>query len=202
VRDVCTDDGVSAQLTVSGVPFPNGETISSGGPFSRYDAFLPPSTPTLLFDAPGFATSVVPTAIVGGSSTTEEVALAADVQLATAGAPQIGTSVQFLFDSVSDANRVYIGLMSVSGTSPGIPLNNCDIPLVFDVTTLIPTKAPAVFNGFVGFLDGSGSATGAFNIPGDPTLVGIDVDFAYFTIDVGSGLGIHASNAAHLLLQS
>lgn len=201
VTDLCTDLPVEAEMTIQGIAFPNGETVSSDPEFGFYEFFLPSVPVTLDFDAAGYATSSVATT-ASTSGTVEDPILSAVTTLTSSGTNQIGTSTTFDFDSVSDAGRLYIGLMSATGTSPGLPMNNCGIPLNFDVTTLLPTKSPAVFQKFVGTLDGGGSATGTFVIPGDPTLVGVDVDFAYFTVDGGTGLAVHASNAEHVQIQS
>ena len=201
VQDACTGDPVAADLSVSAFAFPNNEQVGSGGPFGRYDFYAPPSSTTIQFDAPGFDPAAVAISILPGSSTVEEVAIAADLQLSTSGTLQIGTETQFLFDSVSDANRIYATLISVSGTSPGTPINNCTLPINIDSTSFLAIDLKANFKKFIGFLDANGTATGRFIIPPDPTLVGVDIDFAYLTIEPSTGVSIHVSDALHVQIQ-
>jgi len=201
VQDACTGDPLVAALTVDAFPFQAGEVVESGGPFGRYDYFLPRGNTTIRFDASGFDTAAVATGIPPVGTTTEEFALAADVQFSTTGTLQIGTTTQFNFDSLSDANQFYVTLISISGTSPGTPLNNCTLPINIDSTSLYAIDLKPVFKKFIGVLDGSGMATGNFIIPNDPTLVGAAVDFAYFTADTTTGLAIHASDALSVQIQ-
>ncbi|MFT5284854.1 MAG: putative deacylase [Planctomycetota bacterium] len=201
VHDLCTNDPVPSSLSISTVVQPNGERIGAGGPFARFDYFLPDGNTDLSLSNGGFTTTVVNTTITNGSTTDEQVVLAANAQLANSGTMQIGTTVQFDFDSLSDKGRTYACVMSATGTSPGIPINNCSLPINLDSTTLLPLNSPAVFNNFLGTLDASGQATSTFDIPNSVDIIGIDLDFAYFTIDMVSGLAIHVSNAAHVQIQ-
>jgi hypothetical protein len=56
VYDALTGTPLSATLRLIGVNFTNGETNSSGGPYGRYQAFLPAGTYTLEFSAPNYIT--------------------------------------------------------------------------------------------------------------------------------------------------
>jgi predicted deacylase len=198
VTDTCTGAPLASSLTVAGAAFPNGETITSGADAGRYDLFLPPLSADVKFDRPGFRQATIALAAMPGVAQTAEVDLTAVFDAAAPATVAVGTSAPVAIVSVSDAGNFYGGLMSVSGTSPGLPLNACTMPVVLDATTFLPLKAPGVFANFVGTLDGSGFASATFNLPNDADLAGIGIDFAFFTVDATTFVPQHTSSAAHV----
>jgi hypothetical protein len=198
VADACTDAPLDANVTLAGVRFPNGETVSSGGDAGRYDLLMPPLTAQVNFDRPGFRHGNVALAAMPGVEQAADVELLANAIVAGPGTVAVGNPAPFVFTSLSDAGNLYGGLMSVSGISPGIPINDCTLPVKPDPTTFLPFKAPVPFANFVGVLDAAGSTTATFHVPNDPVLAGIDFDFAFFTVDSATLAPRHASNAAHL----
>lgn len=79
VTDAMSGGAVAAAIHYQGVAFPNGETNGSGGAAGRYQAFLPPGTYTVVFEAGGYQTLAVPGVVVtGGASRLLDVALTPD----------------------------------------------------------------------------------------------------------------------------
>jgi len=114
-----------------------------------------------------------------------------------------GTSNFFLDAGASNAGDFYWLLASVSGTSPGIPIGGVTLPINFDLITNITIKQPGAFffNNLRGFLDGSGQALAGFTLPivNDPTLFGVEINFAYVLGPV-PGVVDFASNAISVIL--
>ncbi len=54
VLDASTGNPIAAEIKVVGTPFPNGEQITSGGPFGRYYLFAPAGEMELEFSADGY----------------------------------------------------------------------------------------------------------------------------------------------------
>ena len=98
-----------------------------------------------------------------------------------------GGDLSMILDAQSSqANRSYVMLASVSGSSPGISLPGglAVLPIQFDLLTLLSIDQlanSAVFDGFVGVTDGSGRATARFNTLGPlpPESIGLTLTFAY-----------------------
>jgi hypothetical protein len=107
-------------------------------------------------------------------------ALASDVTtLPEAG----GTATLNLFGYERNANRNYLVLGSVSGTSPGTPLPGgmATLPLNWDVFTglTIDLANTPVFSNFLGVLGADGNATATLNLPPVPGTAGLKMYFAY-----------------------
>ena len=83
------------------------------------------------------------------------------------------------------ANRPYALLGSISGTTPGTPIGTTVLPLVVDAFTGIVMSGFATLPGFLGTFNGSGAATAQFDtqIPVPPFLLGLNIHFAYLTVD-------------------
>ncbi len=95
-----------------------------------------------------------------------------------------GTSVNFQLNAgASHAGDFYWLLGSATGTSPGWAVGTFTMPLNFDPYTVFTLKHPLdpVFTTIIGFLDGEGRGTAAFNVPAglDPDLAGITLFHAY-----------------------
>lgn len=102
----------------------------------------------------------------------------------------------------SNGNSIYVLLGSLSGTSPGLPLDGVVLPLVADAYTLFTLNGPApLLSGSVGLLDANGEGTAAFQLPPNaalPGLVGKVVHHAY-VVFAGTQF-VLASNPVGLLL--
>jgi hypothetical protein len=86
--------------------------------------------------------------------------------------------------------------MGVSGTSPGIVVNDCALPINYDFVTRLSITGFALFTDFVGILDGAGQGQGSLLVPGG--LAGLEADFAFVTFESGTVEFRHVSNAIHL----
>jgi hypothetical protein len=101
-----------------------------------------------------------------------------------------GSTVQFSMDATSaNANRQYLLLGTASGTSPGLPLpGGVNLPINWDALTnlMIALIGSPAMQNFVGFTDSMGEANAALNTlgPVDPSAVGVQLSFAYFTVDL------------------
>jgi hypothetical protein len=102
--------------------------------------------------------------------------------------PQIGTAFPLdLAASPTEAGKVYVLALSVSGIQPGLPIDRRTIPLVPDslfavtVTHVLPT----VFQDFTGVLSASSTGRATVNIPNQPALVNLPLIAAYVTTPGG-----------------
>lgn len=75
VTDACTGAPLSANITVNGVNYSNGETNSSFGAFGRYHVFLPTGNYTLNFSAPGYVTQQLALNVTAASAQLTEIQL-------------------------------------------------------------------------------------------------------------------------------
>ncbi|MHC4945048.1 MAG: FG-GAP repeat domain-containing protein [Planctomycetota bacterium] len=94
-----------------------------------------------------------------------------------------GQIIMSLDAGTSNANRNYIVLGTLSGTSPGTPLPGglATLPLNWDVLTdivLLMINSP-VFSNFLGTLDAAGTAFARLNAPPVPGLAGFTMHYAY-----------------------
>jgi hypothetical protein len=96
-----------------------------------------------------------------------------------------GGSVEFtLVGGPSSANRKYVLLGGISGTTPGTPLpgGQATLPLNWDTFTniVVDQLNSPVMQNFLGNLDGSGLSTARLNSgPLPPSAVGLTLHFAY-----------------------
>jgi hypothetical protein len=94
-----------------------------------------------------------------------------------------GFSNLFLNAGIENSNRKYFVLGSVSGTEPGIPLPGgmAILPVNWDFFTniVINLANTAIFDNFLGTLDGTGSAAATLNMPPVPGAAGITMYYAY-----------------------
>jgi hypothetical protein len=100
---------------------------------------------------------------------------------------------------VANANRNYIMVGSISGTSPGIPLpgGTTVLPVNWDIFTsiVLDNLNTLLFNNFLGVLSATGTATAQLNVPGPvPGAAGLTMSFAYAL----SGPWDFASNGANV----
>jgi hypothetical protein len=114
-----------------------------------------------------------------------------------------GTQTLSLFGGAPNAGQLYFVLGSVSGTTPGIPVDSVLLPLNFDayfaatLTPNTPLLAPSL-----SFLNGSGNGTCSFNIPAATVIGGVPftAHHAYVVFNLGLGVVTFASNAAPVTL--
>jgi len=100
-----------------------------------------------------------------------------------------GGTARFSLDAgVARAGHFYIVLGGFSGTEPGIPSPVGLFPLNFDAYSNYTLIGAPEFVGFQGLLDGQGLASAQLNlIPNAPaSLVGFQLHFAYFTLDIAA----------------
>ena len=106
---------------------------------------------------------------------------------------------------VQHAGRLHLLLGSASGTSPGIPVNGLVLPLnpgpYFDYS-LVAQNGPLLVGTF-GVLDGGGSATAQFVLPGawaSASLAGLVLHHAYVVLEPTTVAVVLTSNAVSLEL--
>jgi hypothetical protein len=89
--------------------------------------------------------------------------------------------------SATLAGRLYALLVTTSGTSPGTPVGSVVLPLNWDVITDICAANfnTPVFDNFLGYLDGNGVAVATVYVPviTDPAAIGLQLDFAWLTLN-------------------
>jgi hypothetical protein len=113
---------------------------------------------------------------------TEDPTLTSDTDQVSAGT---GGTVNFtLIPGADHANRAYLVLGSVTGTQPGYPLPGgvCTLPLNWDVYTdiVLSLVNSPLFTGFMGSMDGTGSAAAQLNAPPLPAVaVGVTLYHAF-----------------------
>ena len=76
MTDAETKAPLAASVKVQGIPYTNGETNSSGGPFGRYQAFLPPGLYQFEFSAEGYVTQQRAVTVTAKGEVVLDVALA------------------------------------------------------------------------------------------------------------------------------
>ena len=126
------------------------------------------------------------------------------------GAPTVSTNAGgaqslYLRAGAEHSGELFLLLGSLSGTSPGVALDDVVLPLLPDAYTLflLDGAGAGVVSPFAGVLDAQGAADAAFTLPAGstPALAGLVLHHAFVAIDVaGSGNVELASNAARLEL--
>lgn len=91
------------------------------------------------------------------------------------------------FDLMSlQPNQPYLFDISVTGTTPGIPLDPTLPPLPLNPPLLnleFGYLVPGTFEGFLGFFDAANMATARVHLPADPALAGVAIAGAFVTFD-------------------
>ena len=107
--------------------------------------------------------------------------------LSSAGVPKIGTAFPLDLAALQDGGKAYILALSLTGLTPGLPIDRRFIPLVADnlFFTTAANQIPAIFQNFSGVLSAGGTAQATFNIPNLPPLVSIPVYGAFITAPGG-----------------
>jgi len=96
-----------------------------------------------------------------------------------------GARVRITIHAPDDANRAYVAAASL-GTMPGIGIDHRVFPLNADSLFFMSLGTPAVFQDFVGRLDGDGKATATINLPPFSFLIGLRFFVASFTVRPGA----------------
>lgn len=100
-----------------------------------------------------------------------------------------GGTAQFSLDAgVERAGDFYIVLGGFSGTEPGLPTPVGVYPLNFDGYSNYTLIGAPEFVGFQGLIDAQGRASAQLQLVPNapPSLVGFQLHFAYFTLDLGA----------------
>ena len=99
-----------------------------------------------------------------------------------------GMQTMSLDAGVSNANLPYLLLGTLSGTTPGFPIESFVLPLNVDPYTTLTLEAPnqPPLTGSFGQLDSTGKATCLFSVPqGLPlSLIGVQFNHAYVVIEL------------------
>jgi hypothetical protein len=124
--------------------------------------------------------------IPGQPITTTPLVIDASVEAAIAqrGPMKIGTTRSFLLDSPADPAFQY--LMAASGpvVSGGIPTCAGVVQLEDDPLLQLSLGPNPFFSSFTGFLNPTGQGwSPTVNIPNEPSLVGVQVTFAFIVLD-------------------
>ena len=88
-------------------------------------------------------------------------------------------------------------LCFASLSNRGVPLKARRIPLGADSMILLSMAVPNVFSRFIGILDSKGNAYPEIRIPNDPSLSGLVLYVAGFTLDPRKPFGIGAISNDH-----
>lgn len=111
-----------------------------------------------------------------------------------------GTQQLFLFAGSQHAGDTYWVLGTVTGTTPGIPINPwVTLPLAYDFYTQFTLANPIspILPGGFGTLDASGTATASFVVPPIVLPAAATIHHAFVVIDGASG-PVAASNAVSI----
>jgi hypothetical protein len=107
--------------------------------------------------------------------------------LSSTGVPRIGTAFPLDLAALQESNKAYVLALSLTGLTPGLPIDRRYVPLVADnlFFTTAANNLPSIFQNFTGVLDASGSAQATFHIPNIPALVSVAVYGAFVTAPGG-----------------
>ena len=112
----------------------------------------------------------------------------------------IDTDIELQLIAGAQPNRPFLILASTRGTFPGIELGERVFPLNSDpvLWPLILSGGAGWFAGFIGVLDDEGHARSLVRAPGVPELEGLQLDFAFATLN---GQGVWTSNCTSLTVR-
>ena len=107
--------------------------------------------------------------------------------LSSTGIAKIGTTFALDLSAVRDGGLAYVTALSLSGLTPGLPIDRRIVPIVPDNLFLLTAqnKVPVLFQNFQGVLSKSGSARSRIAIPSLPALVSLNFYAAYLTYPGG-----------------
>ncbi|MBI1380549.1 MAG: hypothetical protein GC161_05600 [Planctomycetaceae bacterium] len=110
-----------------------------------------------------------------------------------------GTQELRLAAGAARAGDLYLLVGSLSGTTPGLPVDSFVLPLNFDFYSNLTLTTPnsGFLPGSLGFLDANGRASAAFTLPAAAPVAGpLDIHHAFLTIDLSTFAVSFTSNAA------
>ncbi len=118
------------------------------------------------------------------------------VRVLVSGSSQIGQTTILDLQATRSALRTYVTVVALAQT-PGIALPSGRVfPLAPDALFQACLSVPAVFQAFVGVLDGAGRGQARIAIPPLPELRGLTVHAAFFTLQPEAPEGIRDISAA------
>ncbi len=158
---------------------------------------------TFTADADGLLTTAPVIVTPDGSRVRIEKSLRVDVDsisISTGGTQHLEIAL-----GAEMAGKLVWMLGSVTGTSPGIPVDGKLLPLNFDAYTqaILSLPSTAVLNSSISFVAGDGRATSSFSLPVGvkPKLAGTVLYHAFAVLDLpGTGALLHVSNPTQVLL--
>ncbi|MCA8964066.1 MAG: hypothetical protein H6838_09555 [Planctomycetes bacterium] len=104
--------------------------------------------------------------------------------------PGTGGTQSFQLDAgVANAGFIYLIAGTASGTRPGLPFQQLQIPLNVDFWfngSLAAANSAMYANSF-GFLDAQGKASASFNFPNYPAFAGLSLNHAFVVLDPSTG---------------
>ncbi len=107
--------------------------------------------------------------------------------LSSTGIAKIGTTFALDLSAFQDGGMAYVTALSLTGLTPGLPIDRRLVPLVADDLFLLTAqnKVPVLFQNFQGVLSKSGTARCSIAIPSLPALVSLNFYAAYLTYPGG-----------------
>jgi hypothetical protein len=117
--------------------------------------------------------------------------------MATNDKAQLGGSLRLSITSPMDGGKVYAA-MAAFNTQFGIPFGARRFPLDLDPLLMLSLSEPAMFQNFVGFLDGNGAALATLHIPNLQSLRGLELVTGYLVLDPSMPTALRGfGNAIH-----
>jgi hypothetical protein len=104
----------------------------------------------------------------------------------------IGTSLPIGWTAANSPSKFYKAGASLTERVAGLRFGNRYFPMLLDPFFFLSIQVPAVFAGFEGILDPSGTAAGAVNVPNVAALIGLQFSIAWVTADSAAPYGIEA----------
>jgi len=196
VRDACTGQPLSADISVAGIAYSAGEIRESSPTTGRYHLFVPPGTWSVTYSKAGYQ-SVTRTLSVGaGVGMVEDIALDPIVALNAPAVLPVGATSTFSMSAPTSPNTFYAILAGASGTAPGFDVGSCHLSINPDAVTSLFLDTSPLFGGFTGMTDAAGAAASFLTIPSDPALVGIQLHFLPATLAAPSPVAVRAAPIA------
>lgn len=198
VTEAITGNPIEADITIAGINYTEGEIRKTEPKFGRFHYFLPPGNYDVTFTAAGYAPKTYPVTITAGKSFLLEAQLGQGPVLAVSGhASQTGI-LDLDFDWPAGAGQKFMN--GVSFVDTGFTFKNgVHVPVGVDFLYLYTL---GTLPGWSGQLDGAGHASALLPLPHDPTIVGLLLYMAYFTMDPVTYKPTAASAAAKIFIDA
>ena len=194
VVEAGTGTPLEADIAIQGINYTQGEVRRSDPKFGRYYYFLPAGTYQVTFSAPGYTPRTETVNIVKGKSLNLEVQLGTGPALTVKGELGLNTTSTLDFDWPAGPGHLFYN--GVSLLNAGFTFKNgIHVPVGWD---LLYQSTLGVVPGWTGTLDGAGHASATLPLPNEPTLIGMVMYMAYFTVDPATYRASAASAAVRL----